>query len=497
MADSTIKVDSNGSARIRFCAAAIICALSAGLWVWGHEDLPFMFVSGDERNYAEIARRIATGRGFTTGLIFPIEAEWGVNALHPSILRPPLWPLVLAGAFTIGPATEASAHMAVGFCFVITCLLAFSIGARLAGNLAGFVAGAATATTSYMSTYAMLAGTEMFLALWIALIALLLVCRANAFWVGVVCGLAYLTRYNAGLLLVASLLFLPMGTPRWKPHALCLGGFILVGTPWWLRNFMVTGDPFYSLYTATLWAEPGVVPGSVLSMLEPPGVVLAHPLLRAYEAVPSALLIWPVPAANLLAFGGLLLGCVYLSRPHLAIASAYFLSKLAITFVVIRSRYLIPFIPAVISLGSAAWVIYGGRFGKVALGLILLMPLAPTIPVPDVFEGVMNQAIAQARERERSHGDASVFILRDMRALTTCMDATSVVITSDATASAWFVDNIAIQMPQSEEDFWRLADAHSVDFIVGPARDRLSSARFLETFARRPDCGPSTFERRS
>ena len=497
MFDSTKKVDSHGSARMRFWAAGIICALAAGLWVLGHQDLPFMFVSGDERNYAEIARRIATGRGFTTGVIFPIETEWGVHALHPSILRPPLWPLVLAGAFTIGPAAEVSAHMAVGVCFVVTCLIAFLIGARLGGNLTGLVAGTATATTSYMSSYAMLAGTEMFLALWIALVALLLVYRANAFWVGVVCGLAYLTRYNAGLLLVTSLVFLPMGAPRWKPHALCLGGFILVGTPWWLRNFMVTGDPFYSLYTATLWAEPEVVPGSVLSMVEAPEVVLSHPLLRAYEAVPSALLIWPVPAANLMAFAGLLLGCVYLSRPHLAIAGAYFLSKLAITFVVIRSRYLIPFIPAVISLGSAAWVIYGGRFGKVALGLVLLMPLAPTIPVPDVFEGLMNQAINQVRERERSHGDASEFVLRDMRVLATCMDDTSVVLTSDATASAWFVDSIAIQMPQSEEDFWRLADAHSVEFIVGPAPNRVTSARFQKAFARRPDCGPSTFERRS
>ena len=74
-------------------AAALVCAIAAIFWVWGHQDLPFLFLSGDERNYSEIGRRIATSRGFTTGVIYPIEVGWGVDHDHSSLLRPP--PLAL------------------------------------------------------------------------------------------------------------------------------------------------------------------------------------------------------------------------------------------------------------------------------------------------------------------------------------------------------------------------------------------------------------------
>jgi len=475
---------------------AIVVALSAGIWFEGHQDLPFIFISGDERNYAEIGRRLATGRGLTTGVIYPIEVEWGVHEMHPSLLRPPLWPLVLAGAFTIGPPTEVSAHVAVGLFFVITCVLAFSIGARLGGNVAGLVAGMATALTPALGTYTMLAGTEMLLALWIALVALLLVRESNALWVGFVCGLAYFTRYNAGILLPACLLFLAPGKPRWKPYASCLAGFILACAPWWIRNFIVTGDPFFSLYTATLWAEPGVIPGSVLFLLEAPEVAILHPLLRAYESIPAAILVSPVPTANLVAFAGLLLGCFYWSRPHLAISSAYFLSKVAVAFVVIRSRYMIPFLPAVIALGSAAWTLYGGRVGKYALGLVLLVPFLPTIPLPDPIENVMMGSIEVAKDRTRSHGDAPEHFFRDMKAVTNCLDKSSVVIASDATTVAWYADAVAIQMPLRDDDFWQVVETHPVEFVVGAGPFRQASPGFRDTFVRRTDCGPNTFERR-
>ncbi|MFP6639991.1 MAG: glycosyltransferase family 39 protein, partial [Myxococcota bacterium] len=345
-------------------AVAIVCVVAASFWVSGRQDLPFVFLSGDERNYAEIGRRVATGRGFTTGVIYPIEVDWGVDEAHPSLLRPPLWPLVLAGAFTLGSADEVTAHLVVGLCFVITCLLTYAIGASLRGPLVGLIAGVTAAATPMFSKYAMLAGTEMLLALWIALATLLFVRKANPFWIGCVCGLAYLSRYNAGVLLIASLLFLPANRPRWKPYALCLAGFVLACAPWWLRNAVVTGNPFFSLYTSTLWAGPGLLPGKVLWMLDPPDVSIMHPLMRAYDSMAPALAAWPVPASNLVAFIGLVLGCVYLSRPHLFLGVALLMSKLAVTLVILNNRYLVPFVPSMIALGSAAWVLYGGRIGR-------------------------------------------------------------------------------------------------------------------------------------
>lgn len=482
--------------RNTFWAAGLVCVVAGGFWLWGHADLPFMFFTGDERHYAEIGRRIASGQGFTTGLIYPIEVDWGVNQEHPSLLRPPLWPLFLAGAFSLGGADEQVAHLLVGVCFVLTCLLAFAIGAHLRGPWVGLIAGVTSAATPILVNFAMIAGTEMLLALWIALVTLLSVRQVNPFWIGVVCGLAYLTRYNAGVLLAASLIFLPASVPRWKPYVLCVLGFGVATAPWLIRNTVITGDPFFSLYTSTLWTQPGVIPDTVLYMLDSPEPSFNNPLVRAYNAVLFSFFLWPVLASNLVAFVGLLLGCIYLSRPHLVVTTAFFVTKIAIALVVIRSRYLVPFIPSMIALGSAAWVMYGGRLGRVALGLVVVMPFLPTIPVPDVFEQVTNAALSTFRERTRSHGDTLEYLFHDNLQFSNCMDEESVVIARDASAVVWAVGNVTIEMPRIEEDFWQLEQSNSVDFVVGPTPVRTRGDEFEALFEHRPECGSYTFQRR-
>ena len=475
-------------------AAALVCVIAASFWVSDHQDLPFIFLSGDERNYSEIGRRIATNRGFTTGVIYPIEVEWGVDDDHPSLLRPPLWPLLLAASYSVAPVEERTAHLLVGLCFMITCLLAYAIGARLHGPLVGLIAGATSAATPTFSQFAMIAGTEMLLALWIALATLLIIRKSNPFWIGAVCGLAYLTRYNAGVLLVAGLLFLPPSRPRWKPYALCLAGFLVAGAPWWIRNAMVTGEPFFSLYTATLWAGPGVLPGAVLHMLDPPGVSLTHPLIRGYSVLAEALTLWPLAAANLVAFAGLFLGCLYWSRPHLFVASAFLMTKIAVTLVIINNRYLMPFAPAMIALGSAAWILYGGRVGRILLVCVLFMPFITTIPLPPEIAGV--GLLDAVREHTRTHGEEQTLAKLGATQFSDCMNEETLVIAHDATAVVWAIDNVAIQMPRSEEDFWELTNTYPVEFVISRNPPGLESGRFEEVFRPRPDCGPHIFERR-
>ncbi|MFP8878598.1 MAG: hypothetical protein VCE43_03585, partial [Myxococcota bacterium] len=85
--------------RVWIAQLLAVVVVAAAAWAFAHRHLPWTFLSGDEAEYAEIARRLADGRGFTTGIIYPIEIQWGVHERHPSLLRAPLWPLTLAAVF--------------------------------------------------------------------------------------------------------------------------------------------------------------------------------------------------------------------------------------------------------------------------------------------------------------------------------------------------------------------------------------------------------------
>ena len=46
-----------------------VVLIGAAAWGISHRHLPWKFLSGDEPEYAEVARRLADGRGFTTGIM--------------------------------------------------------------------------------------------------------------------------------------------------------------------------------------------------------------------------------------------------------------------------------------------------------------------------------------------------------------------------------------------------------------------------------------------
>jgi hypothetical protein len=66
------------------------------------------------------------------------------------------------------------------------------------------------------------------------------------FWVGIVCGLAGLSRYTSYSLLPAFVLTLFCFYPyrRAFAHALCIvAGFVLISSPWWVVNWLNNGSP--------------------------------------------------------------------------------------------------------------------------------------------------------------------------------------------------------------------------------------------------------------
>jgi 4-amino-4-deoxy-L-arabinose transferase-like glycosyltransferase len=71
---------------------------------------------------------------------------------------------------------------------------------------------------------------------------------------GILCGAAVGTKYTAGIILLgclAALAFVPskMSWPQRLSNLLVVGGLaVLVSSPWWLKNFLATGNPFYPFF---------------------------------------------------------------------------------------------------------------------------------------------------------------------------------------------------------------------------------------------------------
>ncbi len=481
----------------------VVVLVAATAWGVTHRDLPWTFLSGDEAEYAEIARRLADGRGFTTGIIYPMEIEWGVHARHPSLYRAPMWPLTLAAVFRwTGPEAAAAIAAAAG-CHMITSGLVYGLGLGLAGPWAGLAAGLAAATSPDVLLYAQLGASETLFGLFVALFFVLVARRVDAFWIGLTCGLAYLTRYNGGLLLVVAgmLIALRHGTRQLKLSfgpILRLGlGFALLAGPWWLRNFIVTGNPIYTLYEITLHFSPMMLPvnGSLIYMIEPDltSPAAMDPFDKMRLLLPTAFAHWPLWTGNAVACAGWLLACIRRERLSLSLLGVTLVTTVVISTMALRGRYLIPFIPVMIGLGSAAWIRYGGQLRYPALAMMLLMPLVSPIPEALFDTRLAHQHLDQVRER--TGGGESV--LDNMASdFARCLGNQPLVIAHNAPAVNWASNTVTLHMTRTDEDFWRLVGDYPVEYVrLRPKHHLRENSRFLKHFSSAPECGDGVYRR--
>jgi 4-amino-4-deoxy-L-arabinose transferase-like glycosyltransferase len=172
----------------------------------------------------------------------------------PTTEKPPLYPAVLALPSWLGLDSYA-AHR------VVSCLLGAAavvliglLGRRVAGDRIGLLAAVVGAV--YPALW-MLDASVRSESLYLPLVALaLLLAYARRFvWLGVVVGLAALTRSEAVLLLPLLVLFMPR--PRLRPALVAVGCCFLVLAPWLARNWITFDQP-----TAISTNEGGLLAGA-------------------------------------------------------------------------------------------------------------------------------------------------------------------------------------------------------------------------------------------
>ncbi len=210
-----------------------ILALSAlmrmGLW-WAARQEPIH--PGDEMHYHELAQSLVEGRGFF------LEGRL-------SAMRPPLYPLAVAGLYAFfGPAHFQAVRAAQLLVGLATAAGAFLLGRMLYNKRVGLWSAALVAFYPPLLGIALFLYTETLFAFWLVWlgVAVAWAFRRESVWawlvVGVLLALAALTRsvlwpFPPGLALLILLLWRQVPwTKRLAGSALMLAGFGIPIAPW-------------------------------------------------------------------------------------------------------------------------------------------------------------------------------------------------------------------------------------------------------------------------
>jgi 4-amino-4-deoxy-L-arabinose transferase-like glycosyltransferase len=169
--------------------------------------------------------------------------------------NPPGYPVALALAQPITGDHFTTGKWLSLLCGGLAGVLTFLLFRRVFGPGPALLAVPIVLTSEVFTTYALTAMSDVpFVAL--CLVVMLAITRDDpqpirgAIVIGVLCGVAYLVRYNALFLLVPGVAAAVWGPGPWGPRlrraAILLAAFVVTASPWLWMNYAHHGSPTYS-----------------------------------------------------------------------------------------------------------------------------------------------------------------------------------------------------------------------------------------------------------
>lgn len=217
----------------------------------------------DAMDYAQIARNIQQGEGFTTKFIRPLSLRYfPYFEKHPEVTNPPLYSLYLSLIMNMineqtavpGESDGKIIIFGSGIFFILSIPLFFWLASRYMKDKMLHIALFLFTANSIMIKQSITALPDMML---VSLFLLFMIVMSyydgeNIFTpavAGAILGLCYLTRYSYGLFAPVVLVFFYFRAKRYKiMHMLMfLVTFLAVISPWLLRNYRLIGNPFFTL----------------------------------------------------------------------------------------------------------------------------------------------------------------------------------------------------------------------------------------------------------
>ena len=295
------RVEEGAGARfVRWALAVVAFALVAVLYdVWCFRNLS----NAEAMDAAQLGRNIAEGRGFTTYCVRPLslamigrqraDQSARLKEGHPDISNPPVYPLLLAGVLKVAPDGGELAEIKyfnaapTDMAIAVMNQVLLGLGALLVFRLAlgWFNRGVAwmSVILFVLTEHYWRFSVSGLSTIWLMDLILVLVWLLGRFerghrenassgrllvlavGAGLIVGLAMLTRYSTGWLLLPVLVFIALCSSRRR--ALFLGAafvaFLLLVAPWIGRNIFLSGAPFGTQTFAVL-QDTAFFPGDSL-----------------------------------------------------------------------------------------------------------------------------------------------------------------------------------------------------------------------------------------
>ena len=254
---------------------------------------------------AQIARHLSLGHGFRTSVVRPIclglpssGAKGYKDNIHAQQDRfyAPLHPLVTAIAFVVLGRNDRAAAASSAFFYLLTMVPLFLLARNLFSLRAGILAVILFATAEPALRYA-ISGLEVSLATFLFTLLIFYIhrngyyegegalgrrkgndrlsgfprfsgwLRRPAFWLsGFLFGLCCLASFAMVIFVLPLLFCVTFAQERGKIKCVAafLVGLILITAPWLVRNYIVSGNPFFTLQEYQLVTSTSDYPGSTV-----------------------------------------------------------------------------------------------------------------------------------------------------------------------------------------------------------------------------------------
>ena len=209
-------------------------------------------------DYAQVARNLVQGEGFTTNFIKPLSLTRNPSLdRHPELSYPPLHIWLTSLVMRARGSNDQAAALASGIPFLLTTPLIFVFALWIFDQRVAWVAAALYVTNIAMLHYS-ISGLEVCLLalLLTGLFMVLYQCaqhrelrRELAAAAGLLVALIYLTKYVWAIVLIPVLVYLYYTSERRQRSQVLLIAivvFVVAIAPWCMRMYRVSGNPFFS-----------------------------------------------------------------------------------------------------------------------------------------------------------------------------------------------------------------------------------------------------------
>jgi hypothetical protein len=266
----------------------VFLALLAASISWLNFRLHFNgFALNDYDEYCEIARNFYEGNGYSTSVLRPIAYQFFKTLPQPEVTRVPLYPFFLSVFFHLFGPNDNTVVFFNGICYVILVVLVFLVALELSES--AFIGLVAALMTTFMESflfYTLTAEPNVFYAaMFMAFFYFYLKYPKKTLLQGIFLGVLYQLRANTLFVFIGFLVALLAHNDGWKARLrtlmLLTGGFFLGLTPYMVRNYMIVGKPFFSLYKYSLLLLtkdfPGYTAWGRITNVDPIAYALSHP----------------------------------------------------------------------------------------------------------------------------------------------------------------------------------------------------------------------------